>query len=184
MVKLVRAENLGIPTLRTQTKLCTTDKEKANTLNEMFFKVFTHERNTNVTDKGQSPFPEMPDLNINTAGVEKQLLSLNPTKAFRHDELRPRLLRAVVQELVPALTFLFNLSYTTGIVPIHWKQALVTGILKKGSISDPANNTRISLTCLCCNVMEHIVLSHVAKHLSANIIMLNSQHGFRIYCRV
>ena len=27
--------------------------------------------------------------------------------------------------------------------------------------------------------MEHIVLSHVAKHLSANNILLHSQHGFR-----
>ena len=35
----------------------------------------------NVPDKGQSPFPDIPDLNIRTAGVEKQLLFLNPTKA-------------------------------------------------------------------------------------------------------
>ena len=27
--------------------------------------------------------------------------------------------------------------------------------------------------------MEHILLSHVAKHLSANNILLESQHGFR-----
>ena len=27
--------------------------------------------------------------------------------------------------------------------------------------------------------MEHIVLSHVAKHLSANNILLDSLHGFR-----
>ena len=33
-VKLMRTENIGIPTLRTQTKLCATDKEKACTLNE------------------------------------------------------------------------------------------------------------------------------------------------------
>ena len=27
--------------------------------------------------------------------------------------------------------------------------------------------------------MEHIILSHVAKHLSVNNILLDSQHGFR-----
>ena len=54
-VKLMQTENIGIPTLRTQTKLCTTDKEKADTLNEKFLSVFTHERNVNVPDKGQSP---------------------------------------------------------------------------------------------------------------------------------
>ena len=59
-----------------------------------------------------------------------------------------------------------------------WKQSLVTGICKKVSKLDPANHRPISLTCLCCNVMEHIILSHVAKHLSANNILLDSQHGF------
>ena len=51
-VQLMRTENIGIPRLRTQTRLRTTDKEKADTLNEQFFSVFTHERNVNVPDKG------------------------------------------------------------------------------------------------------------------------------------
>ena len=178
-VELMRTENIGIPTLKTQTMLCATYKEKADTLNELFLSVFTHERNMNVPDKGQSPFPDIADLNISTAGVEKILLSLNPTKVCGPDELPSRLLRTVAHELAPALTFLFNQSYTTGIVPMQWKQTLVTGVCKKGSKSDPANYRPISLACLCCNAMEHIVLGHVAKNLSANNILLDSQHGFR-----
>ena len=58
------------------------------------------------------------------------------------------------------------------------KQALVAGIFKKRSRSDTANYGPISLTCLCCGVMEHIVLCHIAKHLSANNILLDSQHAF------
>ena len=50
-------------------KICTTDKEKADTLNEQFLSVFTHERNMNIPDKGQSMSPDIPDLNISTAGV-------------------------------------------------------------------------------------------------------------------
>ena len=74
--------------------------------------------------------------------------------------------------------FLFNQSYTTGVVHMQWKQSLVTGIFTKGSTSDPANYRPISLTCLCCKVMEHIVLSHIVKHLCANNILQVSQHGF------
>ena len=118
-VKLMRTENIGISTLRTQTKLCTTDKEKADTLNEQTLSVFTHEGNMNIPDKGQSPFPDIPDLNISTAGVKKQLLSLNPTKACGPDELPPRLLTTVAQKFAPALTFLFNQSNTTDIVPMQ-----------------------------------------------------------------
>ena len=75
----------------------------------------------------------IPDFNISTAGVGRQLPSLNPTKACGPNELPPRLLRNVEQELAPALTFLFNKSYTTGIILTQWKQALVTGIFNKGS---------------------------------------------------
>ena len=59
------------------------------------------------------------------------------------------------------------------------KQAVITGIFKKRSKSDPKNHSGISLPCLCCKVMEHIILSHIAKHLSANNILLDYQHGFR-----
>ena len=112
-VKLMQIENICIPTYRTQTKLYTTDKENADTLNEQFLSVSTHERNINVPDKGQSPCPDIPDLNISTADVEKQLLSLNPTKASGSDELLTRLLWAVAQEMAPALTFCFiNLTPT------------------------------------------------------------------------
>ena len=51
-IRLMCTEDIGIPTIRTQMKLCTTDKEKMNTL----ISVFTHEPNMNVPDNGQSPF--------------------------------------------------------------------------------------------------------------------------------
>ena len=178
-VKLMCTENLGIPTLRTTSKLCTTDQDKAEALNTHFQSVFTQESKDSIPDKGKSPFQSIPNLHIETAGVEKQLLSLNPTKACGPDELSPRLLRTVAHEFAPALCFLFQQSYDHGTIPSQWKQALVTGIFKKGPKSDPANYRPISLTCLCCKVMEHIVLSHIAKHLSANKILLDSRHGFR-----
>ena len=31
----------------------------------------------------------------------------------------------------------------------------------------------------CCKIMEHIILSHMAKHLSLNNILIDQQHGFR-----
>ena len=77
------------------------------------------------------------------------------------------------------LTFLFQQSIDSGEVPTQWRQAIVTSIYKKGAKSDPANYRPISLTCICCKIQEHIVLSHMAKHLSSHSIILDSQHGFR-----
>ena len=55
----------------------------------------------------------------------------------------------------------------------------VTSVYKSGDRSDPFNYRPISLTCICCKVMEHLILSHVSKHLASNNILTDAQHGFR-----
>ena len=71
------------------------------------------------------------------------------------------------------------LSYDCNTVSSDWANALVTAIFKKGNKSDPANYRPISLTCICCKIMEHIILSHMSKHLSLNNILIDQRHGFR-----
>ena len=112
-------------------------------------------------------------------GVAKQLNKLDASKASGPDEQPSRFLKLVADELAPALCFLFQQSITSGQVPVDWGKAIVSPIYKKGTKSDPANYRPISLTCICCKVLEHIVLSHMAKHLSHHHIILDSQHGFR-----
>ena len=79
----------------------------------------------------------------------------------------------------PQLFNTFQQSYTTGKLPQAWTTALVTPIYKKGNKSNPVNYRPISLTCILCKVIEHIVLSHMWKHLSANDVILNHQHVFQ-----
>ena len=56
---------------------------------------------------------------------------------------------------------------------------MVTPVYKKGDKSLPKNYRPISLTCISCKVMEHIVLSSWSKHFSDNDIITPYQHGFR-----
>ena len=178
-IKMCRSENIGIPPLRTSTKLCATGPDKAEALNEYFQSVFTQEQPYPLPQKEKSPYPTIGHLHIHRTGVEKQLRNLNPAKAHGPDELPPKLLKIVAHEIAPALSFLFQQSHNCGVVPTQWRQAPVTPIHKSGVKSDPANYRPISLTCICCKVMEHIVLSHISKHLAANNILTEAQHGFR-----
>ena len=63
--------------------------------------------------------------------------------------------------------------------PSDWKKAIVTRLFKKGDKCDPANYWPISLTCICCKLMEHITASNLTKQLNNHNILYDLQHGFR-----
>ena len=64
-------------------------------------------------------------------------------------------------------------------MPIQWKHTNLCAIHKKGKKSDPSNYRPVSLTCIASKVLEHIVHSHVIKHLSQYGVLNDYQHGFR-----
>ena len=77
------------------------------------------------------------------------------------------------------LTLIFQASLSQTCVPEDWKQALVAPIFKKGDKSTPANYRPISLTSVCCKIMEHIMHSQIMQHMEDLNILSDAQHGFR-----
>jgi hypothetical protein len=118
-------------------------------------------------------------LIINSQCVAKQLSELTPSKACGPDEIPARILKEHSPSISHWLCFVFQQSYDSGTLPPDWSKALVSAVFKKDLKSNPANYRPISLTCLCCKVMEHIILSHVSKYLAYHDILINEQHGFR-----
>lgn len=55
----------------------------------------------------------------------------------------------------------------------------MTPVFKKGEHYDPGNYRPVSLTCIACKIMEHIIASELMNHLDDNNILHDSQHGFR-----
>ena len=82
-------------------------------------------------------------------------------------------------QLAPILHNIFQLSVDSSHVPVVWKNANVTAIFKKGSRAKAANYRPISLTSVASKLLEHIIHSHVMKHLEQHNILTDSQHGFR-----
>ena len=52
-------------------------------------------------------------------------------------------------------------------------------ICKKGEKYDPANYRPVSLTCICCKTLEHIIVSNINRHLASESILAECQRGFR-----
>ena len=116
---------------------------------------------------------------VSEEGVSKLLQETNPRKASGPDMIPARLLKECADKLAPILVVIFNKSLQTGTVPDDWKNANVSAVFKKGQRYDPANYRPVSLTCLCCMMLEHIIVSNVMKHVDGHNILTDCQHGFR-----
>ena len=64
-------------------------------------------------------------------------------------------------------------------MPGDWTSANVAPLYKKGDKSNAANYRPISPTCILCKLMEHVIASNIVKHMDANGLMYDLQHGFR-----
>ena len=171
------------------------NKEKANILNRQFQSVFSQLSplklgqicidklqfyfNMNVPDKFKCNYPTMPEICINQNGIIKLLSNLRPDKAAGPDEIRPIVLKELRLEIAPIIQLIFERSLATGELPSDWTKANVSPIFKKGDKSDPANYRPISLTCILCKVMAHIIASNLTQHLNKYNILYDLQHGFR-----
>ena len=90
-----------------------------------------------------------------------------------------RLLKELATEIAPIFTDLFQRSYDTGECPDLWSEANVVPIYKKDAVSDPGNYRPVSLTCIPCKLMEHIVAHHIRAHLDKHGSLTRLNHRFR-----
>ena len=153
--------------------------DKANVSNMQFQSAFTHESDTEIPSKGSSPFTPMVKITVDPNGVFKLLNNLKIHKASGPDGLSARVLTECSSEIAPILALIYNESLAQGTVTDDWRQANVAPIFKKGEKYDAANYRPVSLTCICCKTLEHIIVSNINKHLAFESILADCQHGFR-----
>ena len=113
-------------------------------------------------------------------GREKNLLKkLNPRKANGPDLIPSRVLKECAPQIAPYLTIIFNQSLSEQQLPKDWLTANICPVFKKGARSTASNYRPISLTCVICKTMEHILYHHIMAHLEQLNILKDYQHGFR-----
>ena len=90
-----------------------------------------------------------------------------------------RVLKECSTQISPILALIYNGSLAQGNVPDDWRHANVSPVIKKGEKYDSANYRPVSLSCICCKTLEHILVSSINKHLALDSILADCQHGFR-----
>ena len=146
-----KKDTQGIPPLKRKNGkgVAQSDLEKAEEFNGQFTDVFSKNEHTQV-----------PRLD-------------------RSDELHPRVLKELATELGPVFANLFQQSIDTGEIPKEWSLANICPLFKKSDRSLACNYRPVSLTCVPCKLLEHIVCSNIMAHLDEYKLLSDRQHAFR-----
>ena len=175
-----KKDTQGIPPLKRKNGkgVAQSDLEKAEEFNGQFTDVFNKNEHTQVPLLDRSA-PFMDDIVVSKDGVIKLLKGLNPSKALGPDELHPIVLKELAAELGPVFAHLFQQSIDTGEIPKEWSLANICPLFKKSDRSLACNYRPVSLTCVPCKLLEHIVCSNIMAHLDGYKLLSDRQHAFR-----
>ena len=114
-----------------------TDKEKAQSLNESFSKVFTNEDTTGShLHNLKTAVINVPIDKINISKektIVNRIQRLDLHKAWGPDDLHPKLIEKCSSEISCFLKMTFNESLNDGEISQNWKKANVTAVFKKRS---------------------------------------------------
>ena len=121
----------------------------------------------------------MPNIIFNTSGIKSLLKNLKPGKAAGPDNIPMWILITCAKQIAPILQIIFTRSLRSSILPKDWLSATIIPVFKKGNKNLPSNYRPISLTVVCCKVMEHIIFHSIMNHLNTHNIINPNQLGFR-----
>ena len=172
----------SIRTMKGDDGVCVSDRGViAEILNRQFKSVFNEDKGEELPE-----FKKRTDNSFNVSELKlfilddliKRLEKLDETSAPGVDMVTSMVLKKCAEELGRPLQIIFSTSYKEGEMPDEWRRANVTPIFKSGSKLDAVNYRPVSLTVICCKIMEGCLRDSLTEYLYVNGLISAEQHGF------
>ena len=107
------------------------------------------------------------------------LKGIKRNKSAGTDDLPPGMIKDCASSIASPLSYIINLSLTSGIVPDIWKEAKITPVHKSGLTTKPENFRPISVLPIFSKILERAVHSQIISYLEKNKLLSKSQFGYR-----
>ena len=161
-------------------------QDTANTFNSYFINIGPNlSNNIGNQNKDFTTFLTKPTqfsmfLNpTNPNEIIKITKDLNTSKSYGHDRISTSLLKQIIHVIASPLTYIFNLSITTGECPNALKIAKVNPIFKKNDPHEISNYRPISILSSISKILEKIIYNRLNNFLNTHELLNLNQYGFR-----
>ena len=113
----------------------------------------------------------------------RSIVNKSPTKSCPLDPIPTSMLKDCLNDLLPTLTKIINLSLVDGVVPQVFKHARITPVIKKPTLdSEVLSNYRpVSNLPFLSKVLERIVATQLHRYLEYSKLYTSMQSAYRQY---
>ena len=161
--------------------LSSDDKDTARILCDQFQRVFVNDGEHDllcIMSDCTATTSQLSPYNLFTEEVIlKQLNKLLMFKSPGPDAIDPHFLKNCADLLTVSLTAIYQKFLQDSSLAEDWKTANVIPLYKNGSRSDASNYRLVSLTCVCCKVMESVIRDYLVESLSVSGILTSYGDG-------
>ena len=134
-----------------QGELTSDSKAEAEMLNDVFSSVFTKELETDTPVLDNLCDAKLVDISVTVNSIKSKLQKLKEDKAAGADNMSPRIVKALCEEIAVSGNIIFRKSLDTRCVPGDWRTANVSLLFKKGSRHKVDNYRPVRLTSQICS---------------------------------
>lgn len=153
IVQRKNKEPVNITEFKENNKDVTDSKQIVNKFNNYFANVGSDlaskiKVDTNLTFKNYLKGNFMDSMQLSPVcepEVKKELENLDASKSCGHDNIMPRVVKYLAAELTTPLTYIINLTFTTGKILMDLKTSIIVPVYKAGDKQEFSNYRPISL---------------------------------------
>ena len=162
----------SVPVARLDGSLCTTPDEIADRWTEHYRAALNHPPAAASNDLDYFASASAPDLMVSDdapslSEVTKAIKRLKNGKAAGPDGITPELLKFAEKPTSEALHKLFTTVWSSGKVPVEWKEGIIVSLYKgKGAHTICSNHRPISLLSVPGKVFAHVLLARIQPLLN------------------
>jgi hypothetical protein len=132
-----------------------------------------------LKDSFPGNFPAINIIPVTEAEIKGIISSLKPKNSSGYDEITSKIIKSWASLISIPLSYIFNYSLHTGILPDCLKMAVIKPLYKKGDKFDISNYRPISLSPTFAKIFEKAMYSRLSQHLQTNYILAPEKYAFR-----